>query len=193
MKNGKQTLNMMVKKAINQCILRGWNWRDNAGKLLELLVNSNPNKFDKEDLAYMLGQLEIVKAASEAEIVDEVPGGTIEAEKVADEQPKQDGGIGVVSVGGKKAAETVKNLEIKINLNDVLDRIAKINVEKAAEVAVSSLVRPALAGFMKGGMKEAENVLTGKASETPSSSPTSVRRIYGKDPDFISVISSFFK
>lgn len=190
MKNGKQTLNMMVKKAINQCILRGWNWRDNAGKLLELLVNSNPNKFDKEDLAYMLGQLEIVKAASEAEIVDEVPGGTIEAEKVADEQPS-DGEIGVVSVGGNKksAKNPTKNIELKINLNDVLDRLAKIDVEKAAEVAVSSLVRPALAGFMKGGLKEAETVLTGKASETP----TSVRRIYGKDPDFIRVISSFFK
>lgn len=191
MKNSKHTLNMMVKKAINQCILRGWDWRNHAAKLIELLVNSNPTKFDQEDLAYMLGQLEIVKGAAEAEIVDSVPGGTIEAEKVSsDEQPKQDGGIGVVSVGGKKAAENpTKNIELKINLNDVLDRLAKIDVEKAAEVAVSSLVRPALAGFMKGGLKEAETVLTGKASETPSS----VRRIYGKDPDFIRVISSFFK
>ena len=192
MKNGKQALNVMVKKAINQCVLRGWDWKAHASKLIELFVNSNLNKFDQEDLAYMLGQLEIIKGASEAEIVDAVPGGTIEAEKVSsDEQPNQDEGIGVVSVGGNKKAayNPVKNLEIKINLNDVLDRLAKINVEKAAEVAVSSLVRPALAGFMKGGMKEAENVLTGKASE----SPTSVRRIYGKDPDFIRVISSFFK
>lgn len=191
MKNSKQALNVMVKKAINQCVLRGWDWKAHAAKLIELLVNSNPTSFDQEDLAYMLGQLEIIKGASEAEIVDAVPGGTIEAEKVSsDEQSNQDEGIGVVSVGGKKAAENpVKNLEIKINLNDVLDRLAKINVEKAAEVAVSSLVRPALAGFMKGGLKEAENVLTGKASE----SPTSVRRIYGKDPDFIKVISSFFK
>lgn len=189
MKNGKQALNMMVKKAINKCILNGWNWREHAAKLLELLVNNNVEKFDQEDLAYMLGQLEIIKGAAEAEIVDAVPGGTIEAEKVADEQPS-DGEIGVVSVGGKKAVENpTKNIELKINLNDVLDRLAKVDVEKAAEVAVSSLVRPALAGFMKGGLKEAENVLTGKASE----SPTSVRRIYGKDPDFIRVISSFFK
>ena len=189
MKNGKQALNVMVKKAINKCILNGWNWREHAAKLIELLVNSNPSNFDQEDLAYMLGQLEIIKGAAEAEIVDAVPGGSIEAEKVSDEQPNQDG-LGVVSVGCKKASHNpAKNIEVKINLNNVLDTLSKINVEKAAEVAVSSLVRPALAGFMKGGLKEAENVLTGKASETPSS----VRRIYGKDPDFIKVLSSFFK
>lgn len=182
----------MVKKAINQCLLRGWDWKAHASKLIELLVNSNPEKFDQEDLAYMLGQLEIIKGASEAEIVDEVPGGTIEAEKVADEQPsQQDGGIGIVSVGGNKkaAVNPTKNIELKINLSDVLDRLAKIDVEKAAEVAVSSLVKPASAGFMKGGMKEVESVLTGKASESSSS----VRRSYRKDPNFVKVLSSFFK
>ena len=190
MKNSKHTLNVMVKKAINQCLLRGWDWKAHASKLIELLVNSNPEKFDQEDLAYMLGQLEIVKGAAEAEIVDAVPGGTIEAEKVADEQPNQDGGIGIVSVGGRKASHNpVKNIELKINLSDVLDRLAKIDVEKAAEVAVSSLVKPALAGFMKGGMKEVESVLTGKASESSSS----YRRGYKKDPDFIKGLSSFFK
>ena len=190
MKNSKHTLNVMVKKAINQCLLRGWDWKAHASKLIELLVNSNPEKFDQEDLAYMLGQLEIIKGASEAEIVDEVPGGTIEAEKVADEQPsQQDGGIGIVSVGGKKASHNpAKNIELKINLSDVLDRLAKIDVEKAAEVAVSSLVKPALAGFMKGGMKEVESVLTGKASESSSSV-----RSYRKDPNFVKVLSSFFK
>lgn len=191
MKNSKHTLNVMVKKAINQCLLRGWDWKAHASKLIELLVNSNPNKFDQEDLEYMLGQLEIVKGAAEAEIVDAVPGkyGTIEAE--ADEQPNQDGGIGIVSVGGNKkaAVNPTKNIELKINLSDVLDRLAKIDVEKAAEVAVSSLVKPALAGFMKGGMKEVESVLTGKASESSSS----VRRSYRKDPNFVKVLSSFFK
>lgn len=191
MKNSKHTLNVMVKKAINQCLLRGWDWKAHASKLIELLVNSNPEKFDQEDLAYMLGQLEIVKGAAEAEIVDAVPGGTIEAEKVADEQPNQDGGIGIVSVGGNKkaAVNPTKNIELKINLSDVLDRLAKIDVEKAAEVAVSSLVKPALAGFMKGGMTEVESVLTGKASESSSS----VRRSYRKDPNFVKVLSSFFK
>lgn len=193
MKNGKQALNMMVKKAINKCILNGWNWREHAAKLIELLVNANSDKFDQEDLAYMLGQLEIIKGASEAEIVDEVPEGTVEAEKVADEKPNQDG-LGIVSVGGnKKAAGTAgKNIELRINLNDVLDTLSKIDVEKAAEVAVSSLIKPALAGFMKGGLKEAEAILTGKAST--SDRPThDYSRSYRKDPDFIGVLSSFFK
>lgn len=184
---------MMVKKAINQCIIRGWDWKAHASKLIELFVNSNLNKFDQEDLDYMLGQLEIIKGASEAEIVDEVPEGTVEAEKVADE-PSQEG-LGIVSVGGnnKKAAGTAgKNIELRINLNDVLDTLSKIDVEKAAEVAVSSLIKPALAGFMKGGLKEAEAILTGKAST--SDRPThDYSRSYRKDPDFIGVLSSFFK
>lgn len=190
MKNGKQALNMMVKKAINKCILNGWNWREHAAKLIELLVNSNPEKFDKEDLAYMLGQLEIVKGAAEAEIVDAVPEDAKEAEKA--DEPKQEG-LGIVSVGGNNKKAAGKNIELRINLDDVLDTLSKIDVEKAAEVAVSSLIKPALAGFMKGGLKEVEDILTGKSTSVRPACNNYSKRNYRKDPDFIGVLSSFFK